>query len=496
MTQSKRKKNLPFTWDTFFKCLIILMALSLIVMVISILIRPSESENINSSSNIIILFIRLILILISLGIFSIVGAGLLAMWVEKPLNEFMTHAYEIGRGNFAVKLPEQKNLLIQHLARLIHYMANEMDRLKKINVHGIISEKNKTEALLRHIADGVIVIDMDSRILVMNSVVEKWFGFSEKQFLGKPIGECFRNLELSKIFEEIIQGKAETVAEFDYTIMDSITAHVFQAHAARVEDESKSPIGVIAVLRDVTKEREADRVKTELVSMVAHELKSPLTSIYGFSELLSQIDPHDSKFQEYAKVIMSESIRLTEFVNKFLDLSRLESGKKEVKKNPFDLQQVVNRLVETQKGITEKRNIRILTDFPSDMPLAMGDQDLIEQVLLNLFSNAVKYSKDHSKIGIEIKNEQDQFLVQIVDNGFGIPKEALPHIFNKFYRVIDDENEEEIEGSGLGLALVKEIIEQHGGTINVQSRIGYGSIFTFNVPKYQNSKSSDKSNNE
>lgn len=497
MTHIKQKKQLPFSPDTFLKCLITLLAISLLVMlVIWIILHYGEGISLTDNTEFIHTAIKVVILLVLLMFFAITGAGILSMWIERPFHAFMSDAYEIGRGNFSCKMSPQKNELMQRLAKLIHYMANEMDRLKKVNVQGIISEKNKTEALLRNIADGVIVTDMESRILVMNTVAENWFGFSEKKFLAKPIGDCFKNQKIRKIFQDIIQGKSEIVAEFEYAILESSSPHILQAHAARVNDESNQSIGVIAVMRDVTKEREADRVKTELVSMVAHELKSPLTSIYGFSELLLQMEPNDSKFHEYAEVIMTESSRLTDFVNKFLDLSKLESGRLEVIKNPFDLLEVIQRLLESQKGVTEQRQIRVITDFPTPMPLAMGDQALIEQVILNLFSNAVKYSHNHSKVGIEIKNEPEHLLVHVIDNGFGIPKEALPNIFNKFYRVIDEESDDVVEGSGLGLALVKKIIEQHGGSIRVQSSVGIGSVFSFTVPKYQESDNHETLNHE
>jgi len=497
MTKQNNKKDLLFSPDTFLKCLIIVLAIALFtVLTVWIFNESGKSRAVNEHSEFIHTFLKFILLLIFISLFSIVGASVLSIWVEKPFHRLMEDVYDIGRGNFSIRLKSQKNPIMQRLARLIHYMADEMDRLKNVNVHGLVSEKNKTEALLRNIADGVIVTDMNAHILVMNRVVEKWFGFSEKQFLSKPISDCFRNQKIRDIFQDIIQGKSETKSEFEYKIIDSSSPHILQAVAARVNDESNQPIGVIAVLRDVTREREADRVKTELVSMVAHELRSPLTSIYGFSELLIQMDSKDTKLHEYASVIMEESSRLTDFVSKFLDLSRLESRRMEVRKIPFDLKEIVNRLLESQKGVTEQHHIQIITDYPTPMPLVLGDQDLIEQVLLNLLSNALKYSPDHSKVGIEVKNESGHLLVHVIDNGQGIPKEALPNIFNKFYRVYNKESEDEVEGSGLGLALVKKIIEEHGGLIRVQSRLAIGSVFSFTIPKYQESNDNESLRHE
>ncbi|MBN1780302.1 PAS domain-containing protein [bacterium] len=479
------KQILPNDLNLLKKCLIVTIGLSLILS-ISVLIIGQSAQKTGSENNVPISagFLPFIIGTTVIILFSAIAAVILSFWIERPLKTFVSDAYEIGRGNFSVQFGEQRSVLLNKLAKLIHYMATEMERLGKVNVHGIVTEKNKTEALLRHIADGVIVTDMKLQLLVLNRVAENWFGLREKDLLSKPIANLIRNEKLIRIFQDVIQNKSETVTEIEYQIMDSATLHVLQAHASLVVDESNAPIGVIAVLRDVTREREADRIKTELVSMVAHELKSPLTSIFGFSELLTQMNPADQKFKEYAEVIMAESTRLTDFVNKFLDLSRLESGRTEVKLNPFDLKQVILRVLETHKAITVKKQIRVITDFPDPVPLAYGDQELIEQVIINLYSNAVKYSPKLAKVGVEIKSEGDQLLIHIIDNGFGIPKEDLPRIFDKFYRVSDDEHEDEIEGSGLGLALVKEIIERHGGTVRVQSRLNMGSVFSFTIPKY------------
>ena len=220
--------------------------------------------------------------------------------------------------------------------------------------------------------------------------------------------------------------------------------------------------------------------------MVAHEIKSPLTSIFGFSEMLEQMTPEDPQFREYARVIMTESERLTDFVNKFLDLSRLESGRTSVKKEQFDLVRLVNRVVESHQAVSARKNIQVMVNTDQENSDVYGDPGLIEQVVINLFSNALKYSPENSKTGLEVKDDGERVTVSVIDNGYGIPKEALNHIFDKFYRVTETDDVEE-GGSGLGLALVKEIIERHGGSMHVHSRLGVGSVFSFTLEKHDHS---------
>jgi two-component system phosphate regulon sensor histidine kinase PhoR len=407
---------------------------------------------------------------------------LATVWIDRPFKKLMAFITEMGRGNFSLRIPEQRNKQMKRLAKLVNYMAEEMDHLQQINVSHIINEKNKTESILRNIADGVLVTDSEDRILVINTTAEKWFGLEEKAVLHKPLGECIRNPSLLVMLKDVRDGKSRASTEFRTRFRNSGAERIFEAHAVQVFGKDSRRIGVVTILRDVTKERDADRIKTELVSMVAHELKSPLTSIYGFSELLldSKIQPHQMK--EYIQVIQSESKRLSDFVNKFLDLSKLESGKMAVKTVPFDFRSVVLQVAESFRGQLDRKAMRLIVEIPDNLQMAFGDQHLVEQVLVNLISNAVKYSPPQSKMGIEVALQNKKIQVDVIDNGYGIPKEDLPHIFEKFYRVPDMEHASEIEGSGLGLTLVKEIVERHSGHIMVKSKLGVGSVFTFSLP--------------
>jgi two-component system, OmpR family, phosphate regulon sensor histidine kinase PhoR len=404
-------------------------------------------------------------------------------WIDRPFNRLMEPAVEIGRGNFGLRVPPQKNRSMNRLAKLINYMAMEMDHLQKMNVSAIINEKNKTEIILRNIADGVLVLDAEGRIMLVNATAERWLRVEEANVLQKPFKECLHLRPLVSLLQEAFKDRPIASTELLLKQPDSKQDRVILATATRVTNQEGKSIGTVTVLRDVSKEKEADRIKTELVSMVAHELKSPLTSIYGFSELLIESESQNRKSAEYARVIQSEAIRLTDFVNKFLSLSRLESGKIAIKMDPFDLRPVIDKTIGLFKAQADPKNILMVVQAPDPIPLVVGDQELVDQVMVNLVSNAIKYSPRQSKIGIEVSTGSKDVIVNIIDNGFGIPKESLPKIFDKFYRVSESRGEEETEGSGLGLALVKEIIEKHGGFIRVKSKLGVGSVFTFSLLK-------------
>jgi two-component system, OmpR family, phosphate regulon sensor histidine kinase PhoR len=421
--------------------------------------------------------------LLGLVLFSLVSAAFTAWWLERPIRTLSSAAFEIGRGNFSLRLPQQKNRFMNRLARLINYMVEEMDHLQRMNVSAIVHEKDKTEAVLRNLADGVLVIDPFGRVAMLNRSAENWLGLKEEDAVGKPFRECVRHRPLAALLQDIHDGGTETSSEFSVRHPDTRkTRHLF-AQATRAVGRDGRGMGTVAVLRDVTAEKEADRLKNELVSMVAHELKSPLTSIYGFSELLMESEPRNRKAHEYAAVIQAEAGRLTEFVNKFLRLSRLESGRVKIKMDPFDLRPVIEKAFGLLNAQAEKKHVLLVLQIPESLPLVAGDPELIEQVVLNLASNAVKYSPNRSKVGVEVGVAGKEVVINVIDNGYGIPKEALPRIFDKFYRVPEMKEGEESEGSGLGLALVKEIVEKHGGTIRVKSKVGVGSVFSFSLHK-------------
>jgi signal transduction histidine kinase len=217
--------------------------------------------------------------------------------------------------------------------------------------------------------------------------------------------------------------------------------------------------------------------------MVAHELRSPLTSIAGFSELLLDTGITKDQSQEYAEIILKESNRLGDLINKFLDISRIESGKSQLNKIPLHFGYIIENILELNSYQAEKKQIKINLNIPKELPLVNVDKEMIEEVILNLFSNAVKYSPEHTEIDIIVEEKEDEVVVKVKDEGFGISEDAIPNIFNKFYRVTDNENVRDIGGSGLGLSLVKEIVEIHGGSVWVESKLGNGSTFSFSIPE-------------
>ena len=471
----------------FRKVFFITLLTSLLPLVISwfYVLKSTKLYDFGSTEAVVIFFYTVsgFATLLALG-----SAFYLSKRISGPITHFTRTATEIARGNFSERVVIESDDEIGRLAKIFNYMTTELRRLRDLDLNRLINEKTKTESVIKNIADGVIGTDIDNNIMMMNSVMEQWFGIQEKRCLDKPMESCINNHHLLQFIRKVQRNtnKDIPVSETEITIKSTKTwRNIFlQARAAKVMNERNEFIGTVTILRDVTREKEIDRMKTELVSMVAHELRSPLTSISGFSELLLDPMVNREQSEEYADIILKEANRLSELINKFLDISRIEAGKSQVKKVPMQLRDIIDKVLDINMSLAEKRGIVVSVRIAPDIPSVQADREMIEQVVLNLFSNAVKYSPKNTAIEIRITEREKDVLLEIEDNGYGIPERSLPQIFEKFFRVTENEKVRDIGGTGLGLALVKEIIDIHGGTISVKSKLGEGSTFYFTLPKH------------
>ncbi|MFQ5602520.1 MAG: PAS domain-containing sensor histidine kinase [bacterium] len=416
---------------------------------------------------------------------AMIGAFYFSKKLSKPITQFKKSALEIARGNFSLKVRVQSKDEIGRLAMIFNYMVEEVRRLNEKNLYKIINEKNKTETILKNIADSVIITDPQNKIILINSIAKKRFGLSGTDFLERPVDEFIHNEDLIKFIHNINDHTIDDTETIEITVYSpgETKPEILQARAARIEDDKKELIGIATILRDITREKEIDRLKTELVSLVAHELRSPLTCISGFSELLLDQSITHEQLEEYASIILKESNRLSDLINKFLDISKIEAGKSQLRKSPVDMKLLIDRVLDFNSQLSEKKNIHVSFESPSEVSTIYVDRDMMEQVVLNLFSNAVKYSPENTELTIRITELDDKLILEFEDRGYGISEESLPKIFNKFYRITDNDQIRDIAGSGLGLSLVKEIVEIHQGNIQVKSKLGEGSNFIVTLPK-------------
>jgi signal transduction histidine kinase len=246
-------------------------------------------------------------------------------------------------------------------------------------------------------------------------------------------------------------------------------------------DGSRQILGIVAALTDVTQQHELQEMKTDVMTLVTHELRTPLTAIQGMSEVLAQFDVEDKRRREMHLAINEEAKRLSLMITEYLDISKLESGAQPLRLTAVRIGSLVERVLLLLDPVAAQRQIKIVRQLAPNLPGLLADADLITQALTNLIANAIKYSPIKTEIVIESRADENTLIIDVTDHGYGIPAPSLTRIFEKFYRVPRVEDAD-VPGTGLGLALVREIVELHGGRVTVKSELGIGSTFSVRLP--------------
>jgi signal transduction histidine kinase len=249
-------------------------------------------------------------------------------------------------------------------------------------------------------------------------------------------------------------------------------------------DGRREPLCLAVLVRDLTRQKQYEQLKSDMISLMSHELRTPLTSINGFAELLAADEAVPEHLKEFVTIINNEAQRMSRMINTFLAVTRLErKDKQEVLKIPLKLNDVVRNIVSTLQPAARKKRIRLVELAAQTIPPVAADRGLITQVVKNLVSNAIKYSPERTTVTVSTALEAEAVRVCVEDRGYGIPPEAVDRVWEKFYRVVHEGQDKDDESTGLGLAFVREVVEQHGGRVGVESEVGRGSKFSFTLPR-------------
>jgi two-component system phosphate regulon sensor histidine kinase PhoR len=250
------------------------------------------------------------------------------------------------------------------------------------------------------------------------------------------------------------------------------------------ESDAGEPIGLVVSVRDVSDSKDYEKLKSDMISLMSHELRTPLTSINGFAELLTADASIPDQAKEFVTIIANESQRLSRMINTFLAVTQLQrKDKQEVLKIPLRLDEVVRETILTLQPVAKKKRIRLIEEPAQRIPPVAADKSLITQAVKNLVNNAIKYSPERTTVTISTALEAEAVRVSVEDRGFGIPAESRDRVWEKFYRVVRDGQEKDEESTGLGLSFVREVVEQHGGEVALNSEEGRGSVFSFTLPR-------------
>ena len=345
----------------------------------------------------------------------------------------------------------------------------------------VADEKRELEQTLQGMLAGVLVVGDDSRVRLMNSAAKHIFGVPGEDGTGKLLSQVIRDEDVHDLVRSCLQGNSEATAELS---IYSPEERIYQVQTALLLGANGEVSGVVATFNDITELRSVERMKSEFVSTVSHELRTPLTSIKGFIRtLLDDIEGYyDRETQmEFYRIIDTECDRLVRLINDLLNLSRIESGRAlDLVLARVDLGELISRVVDSQRSYTDRHQFDIIV--PQDLKHINADRDKLDQVLTNLLSNAIKYSPDGGKITVHAREIDDNKIsVSISDQGIGIPEEQISRLFTRFHRV-DSRDSRKQYGTGIGLYLVKHLVEAHQGEVAVTSRQGEGSTFTFILP--------------
>jgi two-component system phosphate regulon sensor histidine kinase PhoR len=424
------------------------------------------------------LLIRLRLVIISgiiiTAILALFFGALFLHRLGEPILDLTRLAMRISRGDLSARVRNFGDDEVAGLGLAFNTMAEKLADSFSI----IKDEKRKLEAILENLVDGILVIDRNLNIILVNRAAQDILGLSPSNIQGRPVLEVILNHHLMDLIREVHYSKQAFESELFLYYPDNKQIQVF---LAPLKDDDGNLAGSIVVLNDLTKLRQLERVRQDFVANVSHELRTPITSVKAMAEtLLNGAWQDQAMLQRYLQAIDQESDRLSNLINDLLDLAKLDSHV-EASKEPFDLIQLITevqeRFVNTNTG-TGRFNLSLPG---SELPKVEANRDRIKQVLINLLDNAFKYTPAGGEIRLSVWLESDRIKVAVADNGIGIPKEDLGRIFERFYRV-DKARSREKGGTGLGLSIVKHIVESYGGKIEVESSLQEGSVFTFSLP--------------
>ncbi len=403
---------------------------------------------------------------------------LVARRISRPLEEIQHGAERFARGELQHKLPLPPLHEAAALAETMNQMAAQLDA----RIHDVLQQRNEREAILSSMVEGVLAIDLDERVLSLNQAAARLLGIALDKAQTRTLQEVVRNRELQRLVSEVLTRQLPVATDFEILSREGEKRHL-HAQGTVLYDPQNHPMGALVVLHDVTRLKKLENVRRDFVANVSHELKTPVTSIKGFVETLLDGAMHNpADAQRFLRIVASQADRLNSIIEDLLTLSRLEQGsdKAEISLEPGAIRQMLLTAVEVCLLKAEAKQIRV--EIACDEGLSTRiNAALLEQAVVNLVDNAIKYSPAGQKVHVTAFPEGDEVVIRVEDQGAGIPKEHLPRIFERFYRV-DRARSRELGGTGLGLAIVKHIAQVHGGYATVKSTVGEGSVFCIHLP--------------
>jgi two-component system, OmpR family, phosphate regulon sensor histidine kinase PhoR len=422
---------------------------------------------------------------LAFGSAFLIAVGLsiwLARSLTKPLSDMATAARQLAGGNYSVRIQTSSRDEVGLLAATLNHMTDEL----RSKIEELSEDRAQLLAMLTSMVEGVMVLDYKGRILQVNPALERMFGVTRAETRGRPSLEVFGHSELNALVSSVL---ATRTGQKDEIILTP-SGRCLDVEASVAGGEQDNEACAVLVFHDITELRRLENIRKDFVANVSHELRTPLTSIKGYVEALldgGKDDPETSV--RFLEIILKQSDRLNLILEDLLQLSKIESGQLQFKKEPLHIGSVIERTIAMIKPLAEKKQHRLRSQVAADLPLISGDEERLVQVLANLLDNAIKYTPEGGQITVAARRispsraeaPRTSIELTVTDTGIGIPEQDRPRVFERFYRV-DKARSRELGGTGLGLAIVRHIVEGHGGQIWVEGNMPTGSRFVVRLP--------------
>ena len=395
--------------------------------------------------------------------------------ITAPINDLTEKAEKMASGDFSQEIRGKSNDEIGRLADMFNILRRELDD----NITEISNEKSKLETILKYMADGLIAVDLSGQIIHANAAARALLDLSDEEmenlnfsgilqkFGKKDIADGIKNITSSEVMNEIVMYRS----------------NILSIRYARFTAEDDNDIGVIMLIQDITESQKMEQMQTDFVANVSHELRTPLTTIKSYTETLLESGIEDEETQKnFLMVIDDETERMSRLVKELLQLSRLDSHREKMNFKELEVGKILEDCVKKITLTAQAKEQTVECVYDRNTPLyIMGDRDKMQQVILNILTNSIKYTQAGGKIRLNAWKEDDVVCITVEDNGIGISDAELSRIFERFYRV-DKARSRAMGGTGLGLSIAKQIIEVHGGSILAQSKEGSGTTMQITLP--------------
>lgn len=409
---------------------------------------------------------------------ALIAAGVslfISRRISRPIEEMRKGAEAFAAGNLNYRLPTPKSLEMVRLAQAMNQMASELDD----RIQTVIRQRNESEAVLSSMMEGVIAVDLEERVMNINQAASRMFQRDPWHLEGRSIQEVVRNPALHRFVRRALSEKGPT--EGEVTLYNEEEC-ILSAHSSPLCDAHDLRLGTLIVFHDITRLRRLETMRRDFAANVSHEIKTPLTAIKGFVETLrdgAKDNPEEA--DRFLEIIDTHVNRLTAIIDDLMKLSEIEQGGRRgiALKTEF-IRPVIEGAAEVCRTAAEEKRIAVEVDCDADLAAAVNPH-FLEQAVVNLVENAVKYGREGSAIQITAEKTAEVVVIRVRDEGMGVPAEHLPRLFERFYRVDKSRNRKQ-GGTGLGLAIVKHIVQAHGGTVDVESAVGKGSVFSIRLP--------------